>query len=231
MGPARRRHLVAVVAPQILPGALAHQLLERAVEAPRRRLAGQRPAAAGAARSHSRGRAAAAARRRGRRHDGSRSASFAASVMVYAGRPKNSAHSPSPSPGTWSGRRPIDVAALQSAANSSRTPLMLGGREAQVVAAAALAHQRLEPGELGRPVQHADRTMLRGVLRTNLEAAQVRRENRPRPPRSAAKACAEPSTLAHQRRDLSMRPEPQRRQLGQHLSGRGDRPRRMRASR
>ena len=55
-----------------------------------------------------------------------RSASLAASVMVYAGRPKNSAQSPSPSPGTWSGRKPAASPRL-SAAISSRTPLTSAG--------------------------------------------------------------------------------------------------------
>ena len=96
--------------------------------------------------------------------------------------------------------------------------------EAHVRPAAALEHQRLEPAQPGRPVEHGDRHVHGRVLRSDFEAAHVRRKEKQRLAlRVRGERQIDAVDLAHHRSDLGVRAEPERRQLGEHLARGGDR--------
>ena len=91
-------------------------------------------------------------------------------------------------------------------------------------AAAALAHERLEPAELGRAVEHRDRHGLRRVVCGDLEAAHVRRKKEQRLALRARRVHRlQALHFTHQRGDLVLRAQPHRRRLDQRLAGMRDR--------
>src|SRR5437870_1008291 len=221
MGPGAFRRLVAVVAPQVLPRALAHQGLERAVEVARGGLARQRrrqlaqhERIARAARQPPRvgekaRDALALGEPSGERHGVSRAAEeLGPFALAYAGH--------------LVGQEPDRLAAPERGEYLAHAG-EIRRHEADVRPLAAFAHQRLEPPQPGRAVEHRDRHSARCILRGDFEAAQVRREKEQR---LAALARGirglDTARLAYQGSHLFVRPEPQRRQLGEHLPGGGN---------
>src|SRR3954469_13463706 len=215
-------HFVAVVAPEVLAGTFAHEILERAVEPPGRGFArelfrkGLQPDLVAAApwQPSAEGEKAAyafALREPGGEGHGVRRTAEEIGPVAFAFA------------GHLVGQKADRLAVAQRLEDRAH-PAHVGRHEAHVRPVTPFAHERVDPAELGRPVEHGDRHVQRGVLRGNFEAAHVRREEEQR---LAFLACGEcllhALHLTHHRHDLGMRPEPQRRQLGEHLPRLSDR--------
>src|SRR5436853_7683832 len=174
MGPGAFRRLVAVVAPQVLPRALAYQGLERAVEVARgalarkrRRQLAQHDRIAGAARqppcvSEKARDALALGEPGGERHGVGRAAEeLGPFALAYARH--------------LVGQEPDRLAAPERGEYLAHAG-EIRRHEANVGPLAALAHERLEPPQPGRAVEHRARPSARCMLRGAFDAAQVRRE-------------------------------------------------------
>src|SRR3982074_749642 len=168
MGPGAFRRLVAVVAPQVLPRALAHQCLERAVEVARGGLARQRrrqlahhdriarasrqpPGVGEKARD-----ALAFGEPGGERHGVSRAAEeLGPFALAYAGTL------------VWQGPdRPPAPECGEYLAHAGE----IRRHEANVRPLAAFAHQRLEPPQPGPAGKHTDMQHARRTLRAGFAA-------------------------------------------------------------
>src|SRR5688572_8111194 len=96
--------------------------------------------------------------------------------------------------------------------------------ETHAAAAAAGAHQRIEPRKLWRAVENRDGKLARRILRGDLEASHVRREEEERLALRARRLDGLHSIhRADQRRDLILWPQPHGGRLEEHLSGVRDR--------
>ena len=224
------RRLVAVVAPQVLPGAFAHQVFERAVQVAHRRLAGngrrQRLQHAGGSR-----RRAAAARRRQESRRRRRAARAAARSVAGVGELAEELRPFTlPFARHLVGKKTRRLAALQRGEHRPHAA-RVRRCEAHAAPAAARAHQRLEPGQLRRAIEHRHRHALRRVLRRDLEATHVRREEEQRLARGArASTAAMPCTSRTSAATRSWGSKPDRGRFGDKLPACAIAARRTRAS-
>ena len=177
-----RGALVAVVAPQVLRrGTRARALRPRGSRpsAASRRSAGSGASSARKCDDEALRRAAGARRSRRRSRRPEACCSRPTSVIVYAGRPKNSTHSPSPRPGTWSGstivpppprmclstlRTPARFAVAMWRAVRARAPICAPRASARSSHGELVGpvHRHQEPGSCGPEVAAGDRRSRRG---------------------------------------------------------------------
>src|ERR1051326_4087578 len=216
------RHLVAVVAPEVLARAFAHQVLERAVQAPGGgfplQLFGKRPdpelVAPPAGQPAAEGEEAAhpfALGKPGGEGHGVRGAAeeLGPVALAFAGH--------------LVGEEADRLAVAQRLEDRAHAAHVCG-HQAHVRPVAPFAHERVEPAHLGRPVEHRDRHVQRGVLRGDLEAAHMRSEKKQRLSLVArGERLLDAMHAPHHRRHFGVRPEPERGQLGEHLARRADR--------
>ena len=222
------RGLVAVVAPEVLPGHSRTRSSSARLSRRAGAFAGERPAdrgritmlVAGAARQPLARTRESRPRRRAARASARASRCRRAGRRTRPIRPR-----PRRAPGRAGSRPPR---ARLSAANSSRTPAKSAGTRRTPPRPRPSRISGSSQRDLRRAVEHGDRHVQRGVLRRDLEAAHVRREEeqrlalrrarRPPPARCPRLRCTSAATLL-------LRPQPHRRRLGEHAAPRWRSPR------